>query len=235
MQRLRPETPGSRPDARRQRPLPVLRYPPGARLLGLRPAAYRRRDHRCRAGLRLVLPGSAAAMRALRPDPQDRQAGDSNHSGLVLQLLQGCGGGLLGLRGNQALPADLLGQPDLPHLPGPPSPACFRCGRDRPVQAEWPAGPVCTGCYEHVRRHPAECAACGAVRPLVGSDEQARPVCGPCAGAPGLDYACRECGRAGQIHSSRRCFGCVLAERARILLAGPGGTSPPSCIPCWRR
>jgi len=26
-----------------------------------------------------------------------------------------------------------------------------------------------------------------------------------------------------EIHSSRRCFRCVLAERARILLAGPGG------------
>ncbi len=61
------------------------------------------------------------------------------------------------------------------------------------------------------------------VRPLIGSDEQGRPVCGPCAGAPGLDYTCRECGRGGQIHSSRRCFSCVLAERARILLTGPGG------------
>jgi hypothetical protein len=87
----------------------------------------------------------------------------------------------------------------------PPRP-CFRCGRDRPVQAEWPAGPVCVGCYEHVRRHPAECAGCRAVRPLVGTDGQARPVCGPCAGTPGLDYACRECGRAGEIHSGRRCF-----------------------------
>jgi hypothetical protein len=61
------------------------------------------------------------------------------------------------------------------------------------------------------------------VRPLIGSDEQKRPVCGPCAGASGLDYSCRECGRGGQIHSGRRCFGCVLGERARILLAGPGG------------
>ena len=112
----------------------------------------------------------------------------------------------------------------------PPRP-CFRCGRDRPVQAEWPAGPVCVGCYEHVRRHPAECEGCGAVRPLVGRDGQARPVCGPCAGTPGLDYACRECGRAGQIHSGGRCFYCVLAERARILLAGPGGDIPAQLHP----
>jgi len=134
MQRVRAEAPGSRPDARRHRPLPVLRDPPGPHLLGLRPAAHGCRDHRCRAGLRLVLPGSAAAMRPLRPDPEDRQAGNSNCPGPVLQLLPGRDGGLLGLRGNPALPADLLGQPDLPHLPGPPSPAVF------PVPAR-PAGP----------------------------------------------------------------------------------------------
>jgi len=68
------------PDARRQRPLPVLRHAPGPHVRGLRPAAHRRRHQRCRAGLHLVLPGSAAAVRALRPDPQDRQAGDSIHS-----------------------------------------------------------------------------------------------------------------------------------------------------------
>jgi hypothetical protein len=103
----------------------------------------------------------------------------------------------------------------------PPRP-CFRCGRDRPVQAEWPAGPVCAGCYEHVRRHPAACARCHAVRPLIGEDNGTQ-VCGPCAGAPALDYSCRECGRGGKIHSGRRCFRCVLAERAQALLAGPEG------------
>ena len=149
----------------------------------------------------------------------------------MLQLLQGRAGALLGLRGNKALPADFLGQPDLPRMPGPTSPAVFRCGHDRPVQAEWPAGPVCVGCYEHVRRHPAECAGCGMVRPLIGSGAQGRPVCGPCAGAPGLDYTCRECARGGEIHSDRRCFGCVVAERARILLAGPGGEVPAQMYP----
>ena len=43
------------------------------------------------AGLAARLSGSAAAMRALRADPQDRQAGDSNHSRSVLRLLPGRG------------------------------------------------------------------------------------------------------------------------------------------------
>lgn len=69
------------------------------------------------------------------------------------------------------------------------------------------------------------------VRSLIGSDEEGRPVCGPCAGAPGLDYTCRECGRGGEIHSSKRCFSCVLAERARNLLAGPSGEVPAQLHP----
>jgi len=77
------------------------------------------------AGLAARLSGSAAAMRALRADPQDRQAGDGIRSRPVLQLLQGRSCGLLGLREFQAMPADFLGKPDLPHLPGPPSPAVF--------------------------------------------------------------------------------------------------------------
>jgi hypothetical protein len=39
----------------------------------------------------------------------------------------------------------------------------------------------------------------------------------PCAGAPGLDYSCRECGRGGEIHSDRRRFRCVIGERVRVL------------------
>jgi hypothetical protein len=62
------------------------------------------------------------------------QAGNNNRPRLVLQLLQRSAGGLLGLRRNPALPADLLGQPDLPHLPDPPSPAVL------PVRAR-PPGP----------------------------------------------------------------------------------------------
>jgi hypothetical protein len=99
-----------------------------------RPAAHRRRDHRRRPRLRLVLPGSAAAMRALRADPQDRQAGHTIHPRPVLQLLSRRVLSLLSLRANQALPADPLRQPDPPRLPGPPSPTVL------PVRAR-PPGP----------------------------------------------------------------------------------------------
>lgn len=108
----------------------------------------------------------------------------------------------------------------------PPRP-CFRSGRSRPVQEEWPIGPVCVGCYEHVRRHPAPCARCRIVRPLIGSDEHGELICGPCAGAPGFDYTCRECGRGGEIHSDRRCYRCVLAGRARVLLSDSGRRGLP--------
>ncbi|MDG4759404.1 hypothetical protein [Micromonospora sp. WMMD710] len=105
--------------------------------------------------------------------------------------------------------------------PRPPR-TCFRCGRSRPVQAEWPAGPVCVGCYENVRRHPAECFNCRQVRPLIARNDEGGSVCGPCVGVD-LTYTCRGCGRSGEIHCDERCFHCVLAERLTDLLTGPDG------------
>jgi hypothetical protein len=112
----------------------------------------------------------------------------------------------------------------------PPRPY-FRCGRDRPVQAEWPAGPVCVGCYEHVRRHPAKCAGCGVVRPLIGSNEQGRLVCGPCAGSAGLDYTCRECGREERSTAVGAASAASWANAPGSCSPVPAGTFPRSCIP----
>ena len=60
------------------------------------------------------------------------------------------------------MPADLLGQPDLPHLPGPPYPGVL------PVRAR-PPGPGGMARRAGLRRlpracpsPPAECAGCGA-------------------------------------------------------------------------
>jgi hypothetical protein len=56
---------------------------------------------------------------------------------------------------------------------------CARCGRLRPVNAEWPIGPVCGTCYAHIRRHPARCPGCGQVAALVGASGTSQ-ICGPC-------------------------------------------------------
>ncbi|HEX9542545.1 MAG TPA: hypothetical protein VGA04_30845 [Streptosporangiaceae bacterium] len=69
------------------------------------------------------------------------------------------------------------------------------------------------------------------MRPLIGSDEHGELICGPCAGTPGLDYTCRECGRGGEIHSERRCYRCVLAGRARHLAGDVSVPLPPRSDP----
>ena len=99
---------------------------------------------------------------------------------------------------------------------------CARCGRRRPVNAEWPIGPVCGTCYAYVRKHPAPCTRCGQLAALVGLDGQ-RPVCGPCAGWPGPAFTCSSC-RAPDMLEYGRCARCVLASTLDGLLdnADPG-------------
>lgn len=115
--------------------------------------------------------------------------------------------------------------------PRPPR-ACFRCARPRPVQAEWPAGPVCVGCYEYIRRHPSACTTCHNIRPLIGADPAGEPTCGPCAGVD-RTYTCRTCATSGEIHRDQQCFRCVLNERLADLLAGPDGTITPALQPVY--
>jgi len=103
-----------------------------------------------------------------------------------------------------------------------PRRACARCGRLRPVNAEWPIGPVCCGCYEHIRNHPAACTRCHTIRPLIAAEADGRPICGPCAGAP-LDFACRRCGQHGRLYAEGTCTRCVMIARLQDLLAGPDG------------
>jgi hypothetical protein len=178
MQWLRPETPGSRPDARWQCSLPVLREAPGAHLLGLRPAAHGCRDYRCRAGLRLVLPGSAAAMRLLRPDPEDRQAGDGNHAGLAPCRMRSLRGGTAASRQGRAGTAGLWPvRRD--------SRAGLRLPRVRPGRADpqrWPLFLLRPG-----RRRPDP--ACRPWR------EHPRPVASPAGGA---DHG-RQPGHRGEV------------------------------------
>jgi hypothetical protein len=94
----------------------------------------------------------------------------------------------------------------------------------RPVNAEWPIGPVCSTCYEYVRSHPEACAQCGDVQPLIATDDHDQGICGPCAGVD-VEYTCRRCGQGGRIYADRTCGRCVLADRLDDLLQQANGST----------
>jgi hypothetical protein len=102
-------------------------------------------------------------------------------------------------------------------IPRPPR-ACVECGRSAAVQAEWPIGPVCSGCYDRVRANPAPCPACRRSRPLIAATSTGQRICGGCAGASN-DHACQVCGTAGDLYSQRTCARCVLADRLHTWIA----------------
>lgn len=102
---------------------------------------------------------------------------------------------------------------------------CCECGRDRPAQALWPIGAVCTGCYTRIRSNPHRCPGCATTQPLIATDQAGRGICGPCAGVE-VDFACAQCGCAGNLYQRGRCAACVLANRLAALLADDTGTIP---------
>ncbi len=111
-----------------------------------------------------------------------------------------------------------------------PTAVCARCDRFRKVDARWPIGPVCPQCYRTFIDNPADCGHCQRARPLIGIGAGGLPICGPCAGV-GYDYTCTRCGNCGKPYGTRGCARCVLADRLRVLLAGPDGTVPPAIQP----
>lgn len=111
-----------------------------------------------------------------------------------------------------------------------PAAPCADCGRNRPVQAHWPAGPLCNGCYHHRSRNPAPCTRCGTLRTLVGTAQDGGRICGPCSGTD-LDFACRQCGYPGDIHTDGYCTRCVATNRLHALLRGRSGALDPQLLP----
>jgi hypothetical protein len=107
---------------------------------------------------------------------------------------------------------------------------CCRCRRLRPVNAEWPIGPVCSTCCEYVRSHPGTCSVCGETQPLIAGDAQAPSTCGPCAGLD-VDYNCTRCGEGGRIYADGTCSRCVLGDRLDDLLQQADGTIAPQLWP----
>ncbi len=107
---------------------------------------------------------------------------------------------------------------------------CARCGRDRPVEARWPEGPVCDPCYRAALRHRGACTACGQQRRLVAPPGPDADTCADCAGLP-VTHACTDCGIEDKRYERGRCDRCSLRRRAAALLAGPDGRTDPALVP----
>ncbi|MFC5107433.1 hypothetical protein [Kibdelosporangium philippinense] len=100
---------------------------------------------------------------------------------------------------------------------------CARCQRVKAILTRWPIGDVCAACYAWVRKHPATCTGCGAIRPLIGTDSADTPICGPCAGQSDRDYTCPRCGESGFAQTIGRCLRCEVGDRIHELLADADG------------
>jgi len=57
-------------------------------------------------------------------------------------------------------------------------PTCAGCGRQVPLKASSPAGPICSDC--HARRHTGTCGSCGRDTVLVGRNSDGQPWCNRC-------------------------------------------------------
>ncbi len=107
---------------------------------------------------------------------------------------------------------------------------CSGCGQLRRVHARWPRGPVCPACYVQILDHPGHCPRCGTARPLIARAGDGTLACGPCAGIPDA-YSCQGCGTSGRLYAEGLCPRCLLPQRLRRHLAGPGGEVPGQLAP----
>jgi hypothetical protein len=103
---------------------------------------------------------------------------------------------------------------------------CVECGRARKVHSRLVMGDVCGSCYTRLRNHPAACSMCHEVRPLIGRDEAARRICGPCAGEQ-RSWTCISCGRFAALYSDGQCPICVARRRVHDLTSGQNGQIHP--------
>lgn len=107
---------------------------------------------------------------------------------------------------------------------------CVHCGEVRPPSVRWPEGPVCEPCYRAALDRRGTCEDCGTERRLVAPPGPGATRCAECAGVAPL-ATCRACGAEERPYSQGRCARCTLAERVRVLLAGPDGVVVPALAP----
>jgi len=109
---------------------------------------------------------------------------------------------------------------------------CADCGQITRPHATWPMGTICRPCYLRRARHPQPCHQCHTLRVLVGRSDTGQDLCGPCSGAPHLNFTCLRCRRPGDIYADGLCSHCVGSDRVRALLTDPDtGTVPQPLAP----
>lgn len=107
---------------------------------------------------------------------------------------------------------------------------CVACGSERQIHSRLLMGGVCGPCYTRMRSHPATCAACENVRPLIGRDNAGHPICGPCAGET-IDWICHGCGEFAALYADGQCASCTARQRVRNLCSTVDGEIHPQLRP----
>lgn len=103
---------------------------------------------------------------------------------------------------------------------------CVECGQPRRVNIRLLMGDLCQSCYQRLRNHPAACAECGNIRPLIGRNSSSQRICGPCAGEK-INFICRTCGGFAALYADGNCPTCVARQRVAQLCSGATGKVHP--------
>jgi len=111
-----------------------------------------------------------------------------------------------------------------------PCRCCGRCGKERPITANWPDGPVCATCYNQAKWRRGSCPECARERPLPGRRPDGAWVCVDCGKVP-LDLICRRCGREAYLHKDHLCQCCELDDRLAELFGDGSGGIPAIIAP----
>ena len=113
---------------------------------------------------------------------------------------------------------------------------CARCGQAKRIYARRPEGGICSACYDKDEQVVTECSGCGRMRRAAARMPDGSARCQFCATRP--VRTCSACGQQRTVAGTTDagpvcCFGCVLAERAHALLAGPSGEVPAQLHPLF--
>ena len=107
---------------------------------------------------------------------------------------------------------------------------CVECGQPRVVNIGLLMGDACNLCYARLRNHPAACADCRHIRPLIGRNGSGQRICGPCAGEK-INFICRTCGGFAALYADGNCPTCIARQRVTQLCSAATGKVHPQLQP----